>query len=628
MRHGPALEAPTHLGSHQLPLPPEWASDDDDAELPTGRIPGRRTPRAIAGSLDARELTERTAAPRPLVRDRPRGSARAREPMLDEGRRARANSRATPLPPPPTVAPRATPSPDALARAQVTTPGEPSQLRDAADPATPVLEAASPRVEAPRRARSSTSVAPSPPPGIGAIDPLQVVVPPELGAPIYGWVRRLALQADLAGADRVLRDALLDLTSSLAVAIVYPGADGLWTLGGDDELPSDATALVAVAEARRAVIASHTALIPIVTTTETVAVVVLTRNPRNPAYHPIEQIAMVALARETAAILHHLAVQHLERASEREADRGGLYRGEALEAQRTRGTEGAPVHLSPSWVKRTYPLLVATIVIALVASIFITVPTYSSGSAVVVLHGTPITAPAVGTVDQVLVKPGQHVKQGTVLVRLHSAEQEAELTSAQTDADNATVQYLFDQQDEQIKKTLAAALVRVERERARLETRLVRARKDGTVSDIRVQLGQLLQPGDHILQIVEPGAEPEIWAFLPGKDRPRLRESQLLQVELVGYTKTREQARIHHVAPEIIGGTEASKMIGAQLADSLKLQGGSWVFVRAKLPARSFRTEHRTYFFHHGMPAKVEVKIQSKPFLVTLLPALERYLPD
>ena len=29
-----------------------------------------------------------------------------------------------------------------------------------------------------------------------------------------------------------------------------------------------------------------------------------------------------------------------------------------------------------------------------------------------------------------------------------------------------------------------------------------------------------------------------------------------------------------------------------------------------------------------GMHAKVEVKIRSKPFLVTLLPALEKYLPD
>src|SRR5690606_10322402 len=119
------------------------------------------------------------------------------------------------------------------------------------------------------------------PNGLGAIDPMQVPVPPELAAPVYGWIRRLALQADLAGADRVLRDALADMTSSLPVAIVYPGEEGLWTLGDDDEIPRDAQPIIAVGRARRAVIGSHTALVPVLTSTEVVAVVVLTRNPRN-----------------------------------------------------------------------------------------------------------------------------------------------------------------------------------------------------------------------------------------------------------------------------------------------------------------------------------------------------------
>jgi biotin carboxyl carrier protein len=463
---------------------------------------------------------------------------------------------------------------------------------------------------------------------MGSVDPLAVPVPPELGGPIYSWIRRLALQADLQGADKVLREAFIDLTSSLSVAIVYPGADGLWTLGEDGEIPKEATPIVAVAQARRAMIATHAALIPIVTSSETVGVVILTRNPRNPAFHPIEQIAMVALARESAAILHHLAVAHLQRASEIKADQGGLYRGEALEAHRSRGNEGVPVNLSPSWIKRAYPLLVVTILIALTASIFITVPTYSSGAGVVTLQATPITAPTAGTVEQVLVAPGQQVQEGTVLVRLHSAEQDAELKSAQSDADNATIQYLFDASDEMVRKTLATALVRVDREKARVESRLVRARKAGTVSDIRVRVGALLQPGDPILQIVDPSADPEVWAFLPGKDRPRLREGQDLQIEIIGYTKTREHAKISYVSPEILGPTEAAKIVGATLADSIKLPPGSYVWVKAKLPKKTFKTQHQTLWFHHGMPVKAEVKIQNKPFLVTLLPALEKYLPE
>ena len=57
---------------------------------------------------------------------------------------------------------------------------------------------------------------------------------------VYGWLRRLALQADLAGADRLLRDALADLTSSLSVVLIYAGPEGLHSLGTDDELPQDA----------------------------------------------------------------------------------------------------------------------------------------------------------------------------------------------------------------------------------------------------------------------------------------------------------------------------------------------------------------------------------------------------
>src|SRR5689334_10375712 len=61
-------------------------------------------------------------------------------------------------------------------------------------------------------------------PGGGfAFDPHTVPLPPELATNVYSWLRRLALQADLAGADRLLRDALVDLTSALSVVLIYAG---------------------------------------------------------------------------------------------------------------------------------------------------------------------------------------------------------------------------------------------------------------------------------------------------------------------------------------------------------------------------------------------------------------------
>jgi hypothetical protein len=55
-------------------------------------------------------------------------------------------------------------------------------------------------------------------------------------------------------------------------------------------------------------------------------------------------------------------------------------------------------------------------------------------------------------------------------------------------------------------------------------------------------------------------------------------------------------------------------------------QEGSYVLVKAKLPKRTFRAKGRTYNFHPGMPAKTEVKVESKRFVVTLLPSLEKYV--
>jgi membrane fusion protein (multidrug efflux system) len=465
----------------------------------------------------------------------------------------------------------------------------------------------------------------------GMIDPLQVPVPPELGPTIYGWVRRLALQADLPTADRVLRDAHIEIASALSVTIVYPGQDGLWSLGGDDEIPREIGPIVAVAQARRAVIATHTALIPIVTTTETVAVILITRNPRNPAFQPIEQLAMIGLSRESAAIFHHLVVQHMQKATELNADKGSLYRPEALAAHRSKGQEGVPINMSPAWVRRAYPMLIGTLLAALLFTIFIKVPTYSTGRGLVILDGTPITAPSMGTVAEVLVSPGQAVNKGTILLKLQADAERDELINSKTELDNATRAFLSDQSDDNAKKQLAATKARYVTATSKLEQRTVRASKAGVVSDIRVRAGAALAPGDHILTIVEGGkTDPEVYAFLPVKDRPRLHAGMVLQVELAGYTKSREKAIITFVSPEGMGANEAAKSIlGATLADALKLpQDGSYVLVKARLPARTFQTEHHTFPYHHGMQATTEVLISSKPFLVSLFPALEKYIPD
>jgi membrane fusion protein (multidrug efflux system) len=518
-------------------------------------------------------------------------------------------------------------------RPSLTGTPQPAPASRSGSVAQPAPQAPAP--QAPRsqsRSRSGSQSAPGQLPGLGTIDPIALPTPPELAGPIYAHIRRLALQADLTGADRVLRDALAELTSSLSCSIVYPGQDGLWTLGNDDEIPRDAQPLVAVATARRAVIASHVAMIPVVTTSETVAVITLTRNARQPAYQPVEQVAMIALAREAAPILHHLAVQHMQHASEIKADKGSLYRGEALEAHRKRGQEGVLVHLSPAWVKRAYPVLIVTLVAAVIFAVFVKVPTYSAGHAVILFEGsTSVTATAGGTVDKVFVKANEAVKKGDALVRLNSPDEASQLAATENEWRDTKIQFLFDQSDEQIRKSLATAATNRDHSLARLEARTIRAPRDGVVTNVHIKEGVAVQPGSYVMQITDENSEIEVLAFLPGKDGPRIRDTMKVQLDLDGYTNAHPVAAITHIQSDAVSAQEAAKLGGEMLAETISkdLQTGpTWIAVRGRLPAHTFKTGHNTYHYHHGMHAKVEVKILSKPFMVTLLPAIEKYLPD
>ncbi len=659
-----------HRGSDsqtQRPLPPEWLPPDEDLEINTGSVRGGNAAVPSAYPAPVHYTSASYAPPRggsygqhavyrsdvqhgvidsptflpqhqiesptylpnlqaPISRSQSSASAtppRARVRTPEPQPRAR-----TPEPRPrartPEPQPRVTPAPLPQAKVVQRSASHHSASQKSAPKAPPVQ---APAPLPPPAPAANPAEAAAPQINLGGIDPMMMPIPPELAPPIYSWVRRLALQANLTAADKLLRDALADLTQSLSVAIFYPGADGLFSLGVDEEMPRDPAPLIAVAQARQALIATHTALVPVTTSTETVAVILLQRNPHQQGYSPIEQISMLGLARESAAILHHLTVQHIQHASEVKADQGSLYRGEALEAHRNRGNEGVLANLTPGWVRKTYPLLVGTLIISMAFAIVIHVGTYSAGPALILFDGQKITAPAMGTVADVLVAPGEKVKAGMPIIRMMAIDEEAELAQAETELNDALTQYMYDPQDDKQKSILANAVSRRQHAFAKLDARTIRAKQDGNVSDIHINRGQLLQPGDYIVTLVDDKTLPEVTAFMPGKDRPRIHVGMEIQIELQGYTKTREIAIITSVGRELMGANAAAKYVGAQIADSLQLTG-SIVLVTAKLKSRTFKTEHNTYNYHNGMQAKTEIKIQSKPFLVTLLPALEKYLPD
>ncbi|HEX5059233.1 MAG TPA: efflux RND transporter periplasmic adaptor subunit, partial [Kofleriaceae bacterium] len=300
----------------------------------------------------------------------------------------------------------------------------------------------------------------------------------------------------------------------------------------------------------------------------------------------------------------------------------------ALDNHRRRGQEGVVTELSPGWIRATYYFLLAALAVGIVVSIVVHVPTYSSGYGVVMYPGTPMTAPAPGTVDKIYVEAQTDVKRGMPLVKLKSEKEESDYKQANTELDAALQSYLFDPADESIRKALVSAQASARRAADAIEQRTVRATVDGTVSDVRVAEGKSVNFGDPILTIVAPGTQPELWALMPGNDRPRFRIGQEMQVELTGFQKKREHAKIFDIALSNTGTTMARNLLGVELADSLKLspEGGNYVLVKAKLPKNTFKAKGKLYRYYTGMATKIEVKVEDKRFISTLLPSLEKYV--
>ena len=576
--------------------PPSAADDFDD-----GFDDGDTDPGVWAGH-------DEPVTARPPTRSAPRGTPAP----WDEPRTTRVPRRDS--------APQALPPPPAMTSA-------PRPIPRAYEAPTPAPRAPSPRAASIAAPRPPPPPAPppvaSPAAAVAAI--ADVAIPAELATPVYGLVRRLALQTELAAADRVLRVGLAELTDATTARSRFVGDDGApWSLedqgaGG----PSDSV-LAQIAAAGMPVCNGHILVQPIVAAGRTVALIVLERNERLTGFGLVERAIALLVARECAGLVHQLLGAHSERQREAAADARSLFRPEALESHRSRGNEGALLGLSPRWIRRAYPLACALVVIALGFAVFAEVPTYSTGPVVITVDGRDMTAPAQGTVEAIAVNPGDRVSAGQELARLYSVQEHAELEQADQEYSNALTTFLLDF-DDVAKQTLAAASAKRDRSRAVVEARTVRATDDGVVSDVRVRTGQNLMPGDRILTIVPEGADPVVVALLPGQDRPRLRPGMTLQVELKGFIKPRERVTITEVGAEVLGPDDARRMLGAQFAD-LVGQSGAWVLVKARLPRRTFAAQHHTYHFHNGLRGTGEVRIESKPFLVTLIPAVEKVL--
>ena len=481
---------------------------------------------------------------------------------------------------------------------------------------------------------------PPPVPGSANRPPLRSL--PALDDPgaVLSLVRRIALQSDLASSLRVLGHGLSELVGCVRVHCLT--ADPLtgtpWSAGADaDSMASlavyhrqqicaqpAASCPVYMPEVDNPGGTGHEKILahPIVAGEIVIAVVLAVRGDSDAPFTQREGMVLAAVGAQVGPLLLsavHAALARGESASPHDS----LFREQALERHREQRRDGALLDLSPRWINRVYPAVLIGLGIGLLYGIFGKVNQYSSGSAVVRIEGTEVTARAGGTVVATYVQPGQTVKAGELLVQLHDDSESAELGEVLIEYERQLGTFLFDPGSKEAKSALSSIAARRQKAKQVLDARSIRAPRDGVVSDLRVREGSRLEAGSYILTVADANTMPTMIALLPGQDRPRLRSGMTLQFNMPGYEKTNEKIPISEVGQEVIGPQEARRYVGDKIADALELKGPV-VIVRARLSARTFESRDKTYTYHDGMTAKAEVSVRKRRVLVALVPFLEK----
>ncbi|MCG8420052.1 MAG: HlyD family efflux transporter periplasmic adaptor subunit [Proteobacteria bacterium] len=367
---------------------------------------------------------------------------------------------------------------------------------------------------------------------------------------------------------------------------------------------------------------------PVVSADGTVhAVLVAVRD--GAVFSAVERQSLADLAEHLGPLMHQKALRVeadsvIEAAHSERLVAEDLFRAEALAAYLSRGKKGDVVRVLPSWVRWVYWPLLALLMASAILLVVGTVDQYSAGPAIVRMSGrSEVTANASGSVVSVAVIPGQRVKKGQVLARLHDAGEAAEFERLENEFHTQLRNRMLDPGDQAASQAVRTLRTSVASARTRLEQRIVRAPRPGTISDVRIRPGQHLVPGDLVVSLVDDDTALTVVALLPGKDRPQLKPGMSLRMELSGYRYAYQSLVIESVDDEIIGPAEARRYLGGRIADGIAITGPV-VVVEAQLPQDTFEADAHIYRYHDGMQGTVEALIGQKSVATVLIPQLDR----
>ena len=145
------------------------------------------------------------------------------------------------------------------------------------------------------------------------------------------------------------------------------------------------------------------------------------------------------------------------------------------------------------------------------------VPTLRSVGSLDATNGINVAAEVSGVIKEIVFTSGERVEQGSVLIRLDDAVDRAALDALR--AERRLAEIKFNRSKDLLKKqvtskseydeayaTYEAALARVAEQEAVISKKVIRAPFSGLLGISQVDIGQFLEPGDHIvsLQALDP----------------------------------------------------------------------------------------------------------------------------
>ncbi len=302
-----------------------------------------------------------------------------------------------------------------------------------------------------------------------------------------------------------------------------------------------------------------------------------------------------------------------------------IFRPEAIQANEQDFTDtGRVLHNEPGWTRWTWGILLTGFIAALIFGFVGSMHEYANGPAVVRV-GQRIDVPAhvAASVIAVEVAPGARVETGQPLVRLYGAPEISEIANLEDEFEQLLRRRLARPGDAAVEASLINARTNLERARARLAERIVRAPSDGIVGDVRIRPGQHLEAGEFLLSVISDREIRSVVGLVPGHFGPQITPGQRLRLTLNGYPDLSLALKVASVGEEVIGQQEARQSLGASIADSV-IFDGSVVLVEGHLPEALLDDGRRKLTFRDGMQGVMEIRVRTRPILFHLVPGLDR----